>query len=467
MSAKRSFRLESSSNRGKNGGWIVGAVLGVSLLGTFGNIQTAFRSFDEQFIIQQQSEIFHSSKYQPIEFGSIEDIARLDFSKLDRLAQDLNYSGTSISELANLLAQNATTEAEKARIIYAWVTQHITYDLAAYNDAVYNNKYPDVDAETVLRDRTTICSGYSNLYYALAEAMNLESAIVIGYAKGATPNTARFQDVNHSWNAVKIDTAWYLLDPTWGAGSIVEGKFIPDYKPYYFATAPDEFINTHFPKDSGWQLLAQTYARTDFDNLPTISSRFYNLELELISHNYKISGQNRVAIKLKAPKNIIAVASLKQGTRELPDSAVLVNRQNDNLIVNVAPAAAGIYDLSIYAKDKSDREGEYGEVIKYQIEAVQPTAKLPRIYGHFNQNQVSLIEPLTADLTPKSTYFDLKVPQAIDVQVVNTFTEQWTPLNGYGDIFVGHVDIKSGSTIVIAKFPGSDEYWKIVEYQAD
>ena len=30
---------------------------------------------------------------------------------------------------------------------------------------------PDVDAEKVLRDRTTICSGYSNLYQALAEAM--------------------------------------------------------------------------------------------------------------------------------------------------------------------------------------------------------------------------------------------------------------------------------------------------------
>ena len=222
MTAKRSFRLETNHNQKekKSGSWLVGSVLVISLLATFGNVQTALKSFNNQYLVPPQSEIFHSSKYQPIQFGSTETIARQDFSELDRFAKELNYSGTSITELANLLAQNATTETEKARIIYAWITQHITYDLVAFNDAVYHDKYPDVSAEKVLRDRTTICSGYSNLYYALAEAMNLESAIVIGYAKGATPSMARFQDVNHSWNAVKIDNAWYLLDATWGAGSI-------------------------------------------------------------------------------------------------------------------------------------------------------------------------------------------------------------------------------------------------------
>ncbi len=121
----------------------------------------------------------------------------------------------------------------------------------------------------------------------------------------------------------------------------------------------------------------------------------------------------------------------------------------------------------IYAKPKDDFGG-YGEVIKYQIDAAQSTAKLPKIYGHFDRHQVSLIEPLSADLKPNwSTYFNLVVPQASDVQVVNTTTEEWTPLNGYGETFVGHVDIQSGNTIVIAKFPGNNEYWKLIEYQAN
>ena len=469
MTAKRSFKLELHRNRKHNlGSLIVGAILGISVLATFDNIKAAFKSLDSQQLIPLQSEIFHSSKYQPIILGSTEEIAREDFTHLDRIAKELNYSGDSIEQLANLLVQNANTEAEKARIIYAWVTQHITYDLAAFNDAVYNDKYPDVDAQKVLRDRTTICSGYSNLYYALAEAMGLESAIVIGYAKGATPSLERFRDVNHSWNAVNIDNAWYLLDPTWGAGSVINNQFNPDYKPYYFATAPTEFINHHFPKDVGWQLLTQTYSRAEFDNLPSVSHRFYDLGIELVSHkNYQVTAQNRVQIKLKAPQNIVAVASLKQGDRELAESTVLVNRHHDNLIVNVAPPAAGIYDLGIYAKHRNDSE-LYGEIIKYKIQAETSTTGLPKIYGHFHQNQVSLIEPLSGNLKPNwSTYFNLVVPGASDVRVVNTSTDKWIPLNGYGDTFVGNVDVQSGNTIVIAKFPDNNEYWKLIEYQSN
>lgn len=469
MTTKRSFQLYTSDEQKKRKShkWLVNIVLGVTLIVTAGNLKIAFNSLQAQYLVPLQSEIFDSSKYQPIQVGNSQKIAQQNLSEIDLIAKNLNYSGASIQELADILAENVTTETEKARIIYAWISQHIAYDFTAYNDAVYHDKYPDVEAETVLRDRQTICSGYSNLYFALAEAMNLESTIIVGHAKGATPDLERFQDVNHAWNGVRIDGEWYLLDATWGAGSITDGQFAFDYKPYYFATAPSELIYHHFPKDSGWQLLAQTYTRADFDAAPNISDRFYNLGLELASHaNHHISTSSRVEIKLKAPKHIVALATLKQGEQELAEETVLVNRQGDYLVINIAPPAAGIYDLSIYAKHKNDNN-QYGEVIKYQIDAQAATTQFPKVYGQFHEYQVSVVEPLTADLNSNwSTYFNLVVPQAIDVQVVNTTTEQLTPLNGYGDYFVGHVDIQSGNNVVIAKFPGSDEYWKLIEYRS-
>ena len=457
MAAKQYFSKKKKKETGRWIRWIAGAGLGVFLLFSQGN---------KQPLISLQSDIFPSSEYQPIQLGSTKKIAQQNFSQIDRLARELNYSGSSIPELASLLAKNATTDTEKARIIYAWITQHVTYDVAAFMDAVDNDNYPDVDAEKVLRDRTTICSGYSNLYQALAEAMNLKSVIVVGYGKGAAPKDEKFQDVNHAWNAIKLEDGWYLLDATWGAGSVRDGQFEADYKPYYFATAPDELINHHFPKDRGWQLLAQTYTRSQFDNLPDISARFYNLGLSLVTHrNYQISASGRIDIKLKAPSDVVAVANLKQGTQEL-ESASLVNRQDNNLIISVAPPALGTYDLTIYAKKKND-PGKYEEIINYQVNANNSVAGLPKIYDHFNQYQASLVEPLMAELKPNwSTYFNLVVPQAIDVQVVNAQTKQWTPLNGYGNYFSGHVDIQSGNTAVVAKFPGDDRYWQLVEYQS-
>ena len=458
--------IPTSNKNKKIGGWFVGLVLGASLLLTFNNIQTAFKSYSDRQLISP-SENFASSKYQPILFGDRQKISQYDFSKVDRLAKQLNYSGTSVIELANLLGQNAQTESEKARIIYAWITQQITYDVAAFLDAINNDNYPDVTIETVLRDRTTICSGYSNLYHALAEAMNLESAIVIGYAKSATPAAEKFQDVNHAWNSVRIDGAWYLLDATWGAGSVRDNKFVPDYKPYYFATAPEEFINNHYPQDKGWQLLNKTYARAEFDSLPSISSRFYNLGLKLVSHkNDRVSTSNQLNIELKIPQNVVATAELKQNGQTLLNNSILTNRNGDRLIVSVAPPEAGTYELTIYAKKKEALK-EYGEIINYQIDASNSTAQLAKTSGHFHQHQASLIEPLGADLKSDwSTYFNLVVPEAEDVQIINTTTQQWTPLTGYGSYFAGHVELQPGTIAVVAKFAEGDRYWQLVEYQA-
>lgn len=456
------------NHQNQSGRWLLGALLGISLLLTWGNVRTAFNSFSQQSLISLQPDIFPSTKYQPIEFGSSSKIARHDFTELDRIAKNLGYTGSSPQELADLLARHVTTDTEKARIIYAWITQHIAYDVPAFMDAIRNDVYPDVSPKKILRDRTTICSGYSNLYQILAEAMNLKSVIVIGYAKGATPpNDARFQNVNHAWNAVQLEDGWYLLDATWGAGSIRNEKFIANYQPYYFATAPDELINHHFPEDTGWQLLSQHRTRANFDNLPNIAARFYNLGLDLVDHqNYRINTSSRLDLKFNAPKDIVAIAELNQGSQKLAASSVLVNRQNENIVVSVAPPAAGVYDLTIYAKHQ-DEPGQYGEIIKYQINADNSTTSLPKVYGHFNQYQASLIEPLTAELKPNwSTYFNLIVPEAIDVQVINTETKQWTSLDGYGNYFEGQVEIQPGNTLVIAKFPGDDQYWQLVEYQS-
>jgi transglutaminase/protease-like cytokinesis protein 3 len=469
MTTKGSLRLKSSSNPKKNPSrGLIGAVLGVALILTIGNVYRVVSSFEHQQLISLSADVFASHKYQPIKIGDPENLKQDDFSQIDRLAQELNYTGSSIPELATLLAKNAPTEGDKARIIYAWITQHISYDVAAFHNAIENDIYPNVDATQVLQDRTTICSGYSNLYQALAEAMDLESAIVVGYAKGATPaNDVRFQDTNHAWNSVRIDGAWYLLDATFGAGAVQHDQFAFEYNPYYFATSPQQFLNNHYPEDLGWQLLTQTSTRAEFDNLPNISSRFYNLGLATISHpNYQITTASRLDIQVKAPQDVIAIAELKQNNQELADNSVLVNRQGENFIVSVAPPNIGTYDLTIFAKQKDDPE-QYGEVIKYQIQGTNVMAQLPKVYGHFYEHQVSLIEPLSADLQPNwSTYFNLVVPEALDVQVVNTETQQWTPLNGYGNYFAGNVAIKSGKTAVIAKFPGDEQYWQLVEYQA-
>ena len=205
----RKIKKNNSSN------WLLIIILSVSVLFTVRYWQTSLDDSNTEQSQLSQSLYFPSSKYQPIQVGLSEDISNQDFTEIDRLADTLNYQGKSVEQLAVLLSQNANTEMEKARIIYAWITQHISYDVPAFLSALNNGDYPDVSPEKVLGDRSTICSGYSNLYWALAEAMNLEAVIIDGYAKGIT-NEQNNAEVNHAWNGVKIDGNWYLLDATWG-----------------------------------------------------------------------------------------------------------------------------------------------------------------------------------------------------------------------------------------------------------
>ena len=462
---QRSKFRASKINKTNSSPWLLISLVGFAVFSAVNNVPISKHNYLKEQSLLSQSLTFPSSQYQPIKIGSSENITERDFTEIDRLAATINYRGESIEELAKLLSQNAESELEKARIIYAWITQHVSYDVPAAREVKNNGDYPDVSPTKVLRDRTTICSGYSNLYLDLAKAMDLEAVIIIGYAKGATTIETN-DDVNHAWNGVKINGDWYLIDSTWGSGSVVEDKFIPQYKPYYFATKPSKFIYTHFPQDKGWQLLTKTHSRGEFASLPNIYSHFYDLNLNLISHNFsQIKAAERIDIKLQAPANIFAVADLYRGQQKLPKTSTFVTRQDNDLVVSVAPPVPGDYTLKIYAK-KGKEERQYHQVITYQIEADKSVSQFPKTYGHYSQHKVNLIEPLEGNLPDaREIYFSLKVPYATDVQVINSQTKQWTALEGYGDYFQGYVNVESGQNIVVAKFPEDDRYWHLLEYQ--
>ena len=288
---------------------------------------------------------------------------RDNFTAIDSQAQILNYTGNSIQELAKLLTTQAPTEAEKARIIYSWLAYHIIYDVPAYE----SGNYGDVSPESVLRNRTTVCSGYANLYAALAQAMGLEAEVIVGYGKGTSYLVGTDNKVNHAWNAVKINGNWYLMDATWGAGTVGEGRFQPRFNPHYFATPPEQFIYDHYPEQSGWQLLANTYSKTQFDELPRVFPAFFQNQINLVSHRQlHIQANQQVQIQLNAPPTMIATAQLRTSDaganasqdQELPGNYTFVQQRNGQITINTSFPAPGNYELRIFAKNRQ-QEGLY------------------------------------------------------------------------------------------------------------
>lgn len=412
-------------------------------------------------VLKNVSETNRSKQIDPSEIGRVSYLNRNEYDRIDTAAASLNYSGTSVSELASLLSSYTNTELEKARIIYSWLAYHIDYDVPAF----LGGEYGDVSPAGVLSSRKGVCSGYANLYVALAEKMGLEAAIVQGYAKGLGYITGSDRQINHAWNAVKIDGRWYLLDATWGAGGVSNDRFVRRFNPHYFATEPEQLIYDHFPSNTNWQLLATPYSQQEFDLLPKVSPQFFQMGLQLVSHKVeKIEAGDRVEIVLQAPEEVIASARLKQGDTLLPPTYHFVQRQGQYLKISASFPHPGLYELEIFSKLRQD-SGDYPHAITYQIAAGATGAEFPLSYASFVENQAVLHAPMSKRLPQNSRVnFTLEVPSALDVQIIDTTSRQWTKLDPQGNLFSGVASVSTGSVRVAAKFAGDSRYWTLLEY---
>lgn len=391
--------------------------------------------------------------------GSIDDFKDIDFTKIDNYASSVRYEGSSVSELASLLSRYATTEAEKARIIYSWIAYNITYDVPAY----LSGNYGDLSPQGILKSRKGVCSGYANLYKALAVAMGLDAVTVEGYAKGYGYAVGDTTQINHAWNATKINNKWYLLDSTWGAGYINNEQFNQHFDPYYFATPPEQFILNHFPTENKLQLLSTPYTKQQFDTTPKFSPDFFKNNLQLVSHhNYIIEASSNFQVILSAPKNITAVARLKFGSNYLNDTYTFVQRKDNNIIVTVSPPS-GTYELEIFSKNK-DISQVYQQAITYKVISHNAGEEFPKSYSIFSDRNSYLYAPLNKHLLADSVYFKIEVPDALEVQVIDTSSNKWVQLTRSGSTFEGNVPVSSNKIQVVAKFPENNDYWTLVEY---
>jgi hypothetical protein len=173
----------------------------------------------------------------------------------------------SIQTLAAYLAKGGKTDADKAFLVFRWVTDRIAYDIEA-NRA---NRTVNLDLAFIFAKRKTICAGYARLFDALCQEAGLESVRLLGHVKesGTIPGTKLDALGLHEWNAVKLDGRWALVEPTWAAGGVVpNGSWRKNYKSYWFDVPPELMAYSHFPAEAKWQLTKQPLPPESFEQLP-------------------------------------------------------------------------------------------------------------------------------------------------------------------------------------------------------
>ncbi len=218
-----------------------------------------------------------------------------NYHEIDWKVQNVN--AMSPDSLAYKLSSPFITEHEKVRAIFSWITRNIAYNTGIFRpthrvrniddvlpDSVEWKTAYEMTAYQVLRRRIAVCEGYAKLFATLCNYAGIKSEVITGYAScGQGRSSFR---TNHSWNAVRIDSAWHLLDVTWGSGYIDQNdEFVQHTDDSYFLVPPAKFIYDHFPDDLRWSLLDDIPKIAEFRRSPFQQKSFVKYTIGWLSHS--------------------------------------------------------------------------------------------------------------------------------------------------------------------------------------
>lgn len=174
---------------------------------------------------------------------------------------------TATANLAKVITRNSNRDLDKASAIFNWIAIHISYDYELRNSSKLQQEFYTSEANIIRRTlerKMALCGGYAFLFKDLCKQVGVTSEVIHGFSKNYDASKSS-NKVNHSWNAVKIDGKWHLLDITMARS---HGDInAPDN--FWFLTSPQNFIYTHYPENPKWALVVNPISKKEFEKLPS------------------------------------------------------------------------------------------------------------------------------------------------------------------------------------------------------
>lgn len=193
-------------------------------------------------------------------FISLQILGQSSFTQIDNSSKRVPNSIQSYQEIAQYLTKDFTNDIEKSRALYIWISHNISYNVDLLNNLP---KYTSQEAiiEEVMQNRNGVCQHYADLFLVMSNSIGLQTYTISGYSRNTDGEIA---EISHAWNAIKIDSNYFLLDITWAAGHATEDVFYRKFNDNFFLKTPQEFIADHIPFDPVWQFLDNPIRHKDF-----------------------------------------------------------------------------------------------------------------------------------------------------------------------------------------------------------
>ena len=202
----------------------ISIIIGMLVLPNITFNSTSINSFLENGLKQEYSsnEDSSNSKNNISGFFKNKQLSKSGYSK-----EIIIYNGITIDEgiksneninnKAVELTKNATSDRERAKILYTWVGSNIKYDNDKAEKVLNESdtrKMPDSGAICAFENKSGICFDKACLYVAMSRAINLKVRLIGGQAFDGK------QYVGHAWNQVYLndENMWINVDSTFYDG---------------------------------------------------------------------------------------------------------------------------------------------------------------------------------------------------------------------------------------------------------
>jgi hypothetical protein len=378
-----------------------------------------------------------------------------------------------LGPLVRFLVAGGGDRFQKVKILHDWVAENIAYDAASYFSG---SRSGSLSAASTLRSRRGVCHGYATLLKDMCTLAGIPCEKISGFGRGygsAAGQAGDPGDVNHAWNAVEIQGAWYLVDVTWDAGHVENRSFRKKYRTTYLFMEPGNFVYTHLPSEPKWQLLRPPLTKDQFANLPYLRGTFFDHGMRLDKRLSRVTPAGKsVQFSIFVPADVELAAELKTPAgAELPRRALVQYESNQCRVYATFPRK-GRWAVHL----SSQRRGNSDTMLlaaKLEFEATSGTAKtFPKTYAAYNAMRGYLFSPLYLPLAAdRRTSFRVRLHGALDPKLA-IGNKPWLKLNpvvGERHVYQLTTEVPDGQRVRInAKTAaGAKSYDTVVDFTAD
>ena len=285
-----------------------------------------------------------------------------------------NFSNAK--DLADKIKKDFTSENDMVRAGFYWISKNIRYNLEEYYNPTrkgYSFSYfteeekqqklqkikDDLVANT-FKFKKGICEEYAQSLKKIYDLLEIESEVIKGNVRNNVSEIGKIKfSTNHAWNIVKLNNKWIILDATWAAGYIYNGKWKKDFDDYYYDIPKEKIFKTHLPEDAVWVLRFGRITKEEFYFQPIYKRGILKSNVELLKPNNGIiyaKSSEDIVLKFKNLDSKIKLFYMIDGEKYAKTPQVKISNNITTVIIKNPNRDT---NLNFYSSNTKKNKGNY------------------------------------------------------------------------------------------------------------